>query len=106
MYKIIHLSLFALQKYRPKFASILCDVSEEANIGRHLLYTNFKTIEGVGILRLISLQNGFEELKLKKENWVLDTAMISKWTGGIGLHIHDIRATGSVINGTNGTSNT
>ena len=33
-----------------------------------------------------------------------DCAMISKWSGGIGLHIHNIRATGSHINGTNGTS--
>ena len=33
-----------------------------------------------------------------------DCAMISKWAGGIGLHIHNIRATGSHIRGTNGTS--
>jgi ribonucleoside-diphosphate reductase alpha chain len=34
-----------------------------------------------------------------------DCAMISKMAGGIGLHIHNIRATGSYINGTNGISN-
>jgi len=34
-----------------------------------------------------------------------DCAMISKFAGGIGLHIHDIRAKGSLIRGTNGTSN-
>ena len=33
-----------------------------------------------------------------------DCARISKYAGGIGLHIHNIRATGSHINGTNGTS--
>lgn len=32
-------------------------------------------------------------------------AMISKTAGGIGLHIHNIRATGSYIAGTNGCSN-
>ncbi|EME44617.1 hypothetical protein DOTSEDRAFT_152571 [Dothistroma septosporum NZE10] len=32
-------------------------------------------------------------------------AMISKNAGGIGLHVHNIRATGSYIGGTNGTSN-
>lgn len=32
-------------------------------------------------------------------------AMISKTAGGIGLHIHNIRATGSYIAGTNGSSN-
>ena len=38
-------------------------------------------------------------------NTLSDCAMISKWAGGIGLHIHNIRATGSHIRGTNGTSN-
>ena len=34
-----------------------------------------------------------------------DCAKISKWAGGIGLHVHNIRAAGSHIRGTNGTSN-
>ena len=34
-----------------------------------------------------------------------DCAMISQSAGGIGLNIHNIRATGSYIKGTNGTSN-
>jgi len=34
-----------------------------------------------------------------------DCAHISKWAGGIGLHLHNIRAKGSHIQGTNGTSN-
>ena len=34
-----------------------------------------------------------------------DCASISKWAGGIGLHIHNLRAKGSHIRGTNGTSN-
>jgi len=34
-----------------------------------------------------------------------DCAKISKWAGGIGLHIHNIRSKGSHIRGTNGTSN-
>lgn len=32
-------------------------------------------------------------------------AQISKWAGGIGLHVHNIRAKGSYIRGTNGVSN-
>jgi len=36
---------------------------------------------------------------------VSDCAKISKWAGGIGLHIHNVRATGSSIQGTNGVSN-
>ena len=38
-------------------------------------------------------------------NTLKDCALISKWAGGIGLHIHNVRASGSHINGTNGTSN-
>ena len=34
-----------------------------------------------------------------------DCALISKWAGGIGLHIHNVRSAGSHIRGTNGTSN-
>jgi ribonucleotide reductase alpha subunit len=38
-------------------------------------------------------------------NTLKDCAHISKWAGGIGLHIHNIRAKGTHIHGTNGTSN-
>lgn len=34
-----------------------------------------------------------------------DCALISKWAGGIGLHVHNIRAKNSIIRGTNGISN-
>jgi ribonucleoside-diphosphate reductase alpha subunit len=34
-----------------------------------------------------------------------DCALISKYSGGIGLHIHNIRSSGSHINGTNGKTN-
>ena len=38
-------------------------------------------------------------------NTLKECASISKWAGGIGLHMHNIRATGSHIRGTNGISN-
>jgi ribonucleoside-diphosphate reductase alpha chain len=38
-------------------------------------------------------------------NTLKDCAHISKWAGGIGLHVHNIRSKGSHIQGTNGTSN-
>ena len=38
-------------------------------------------------------------------NTLKECAQISKWAGGIGLHIHNIRACGTHIRGTNGTSN-
>lgn len=38
-------------------------------------------------------------------NTLRSTALISKSAGGIGLAVHSIRASGSYIKGTNGTSN-
>jgi ribonucleotide reductase alpha subunit len=38
-------------------------------------------------------------------NTLKECGKISKWAGGIGLHIHNIRSKGSHIRGTNGTSN-
>jgi ribonucleoside-diphosphate reductase alpha chain len=38
-------------------------------------------------------------------NTLKECANISKYAGGIGLHIHNVRAEGSHINGTNGISN-
>jgi ribonucleoside-diphosphate reductase alpha subunit len=38
-------------------------------------------------------------------NTVKDCALISKYAGGIGVNIHNIRSSGSYIEGTNGTSN-
>ena len=38
-------------------------------------------------------------------NTVKECAQISKWSGGIGLHVHNIRSSGSHIRGTNGVSN-
>ena len=37
-------------------------------------------------------------------NTLKDCASISKWAGGIGLHIHNVRANNSLIRGTNGKS--
>jgi len=37
-------------------------------------------------------------------NTIQDVANISKWAGGIGLHVHDVRAKGSYIKGTGGES--
>jgi hypothetical protein len=64
-----------LGSYSPKFAAILERILDEKNVGLHLLYSSFRTLEGIGILRLILLQNGFAEFKLIKTSdgeWSLD----------------------------------
>ena len=44
-----------------------------------------------------SIEGIYETLK--------ECALISKFAGGIGLHVHNIRSKGSFISGTNGISN-
>lgn len=60
------LSKSELITYSPKFAKILENVSNLDNEGLHLIYSHFRTLEGIGILRLILLANGFAEFKIKK----------------------------------------
>ena len=66
-----------LEKITPKFAQILNNISAPENEGLHLLYSHFRTIEGIGILRLILLANGFMEFKIKKvdgSDWEIEDA--------------------------------
>lgn len=60
-----------LQYSSPKFVQILENLTNPDNIGSHLIYSHFRTMEGIGILRLILLANGFAEFKIKKsaDDW-------------------------------------
>jgi len=71
------LSEESIAQYSPKFAEFLHIFGNGADSaqttdnpvdtkGCHLLYSNFRTIEGIGILRLALLQNGYEEFKIRK----------------------------------------
>ena len=67
------LSKSALPMLSPKFSKILENLSDQANEGLHLLYSHFRTIEGIGIMKLILEANGFDEFKIAKNNdsWVI-----------------------------------
>jgi ribonucleoside-diphosphate reductase alpha chain len=92
------------------FTFIRFNKREEVNIDDEFVYTlgveddHSYSIEG------IIAQNCFL-LSMESDsidgiyNTLKDCANISKWAGGIGLHIHNIRASGSHIRGTNGSSN-
>ena len=55
-----------LQIYSPKFLKLLDNILNEENIGLHLVYSQFRTIEGIGIIKLMLEQNGFAEFKIHK----------------------------------------
>jgi hypothetical protein len=67
-----YLSSSNLATLSPKFSKILENITDEKHIGLHLLYSNFRTIEGIGILKMVLEMNGYAEFKIKKmsnSNW-------------------------------------
>ena len=57
----------ALETYSPKFLNILGNIVDDNNKGLHLIYSQFRTLEGIGILSLILKANGFVEFKITKD---------------------------------------
>jgi hypothetical protein len=57
-----------LQEYSPKFLQILNRLQDEQNIGIHLIYSQFRTLEGIGILKLVLIENGFYEFRIKYDS--------------------------------------
>ena len=66
----------ALETYSPKFLKVLENLQSEDKPGLHLIYSQFRTLEGIGILSLILDANGFARFKIKKNKvsniWELD----------------------------------
>ena len=65
----------ALEIYSPKFLNILENLLDPDHKGLHLIYTQFRTLEGVGILKLILEANGFTQFKIAKNagnDWIID----------------------------------
>lgn len=61
-----YLSQEKLATYSPKFLTMLNNILDTSNRGIHLIYSQFKTLEGIGIFKLVLKENGFAEFKLKK----------------------------------------
>lgn len=64
--KLKYLSKDALATYSPKFLNILENISDDDYKGIHLLYSQFRTLEGVGIFKLVLDANGYSQFKIKK----------------------------------------
>ena len=84
----------ALQIYSPKFLNILENIKDESHVGLHLVYSQFRTLEGIGILKLILEANGFTQFKLVKED--------NKWKIGIAEEDKD-KPTFALYTGTEST---
>jgi hypothetical protein len=68
-----YLSPEGLQVYSPKFLNILENIQDADHKGIHLIYTQFRALEGIGILKLVMEANGYTQFKIKKsgETWQL-----------------------------------
>ena len=65
----------ALQTYSPKFLTILENIQDPEYQGLHLVYSQFRTAEGIGLFTLVLNKNGFTQFKIKKNTaglWQID----------------------------------
>jgi hypothetical protein len=65
----------ALQTYSPKFLSILDNIQDQEHLGLHLVYSQFRTAEGIGLFTSVLKKNGFAQFKIKKSSigmWEID----------------------------------
>jgi len=60
------LSKTGLSEYSPKLLNVLENLQDPSFDGLHLLYSQFRTIEGIGVLKLILEHHGYAHFKLKK----------------------------------------
>ena len=65
----------ALQTYSPKFLHILENIQDPEYQGLHLVYSQFRTAEGIGLFTLVLNKNGFTQFKIRKNSvglWQID----------------------------------
>ena len=55
-----------MARYSPKFLKILENLQNKDHVGLHLIYSQFRTLEGIGILKIALEANGYAEFKLEK----------------------------------------
>ena len=64
-----------LATYGPKFLHLLQNILDKQHVGLHLVYSQFRTLEGIGIIKLILETNGFSQFKIKQSSlgdWTID----------------------------------
>ena len=56
-----------LKTYSPKFRAILRNVIDPDHKGLHLIYSQWRTLEGIGLFKMVLEANGYVEFKLTKK---------------------------------------
>lgn len=76
-----YLDIEHIQEYSPKMYRILNHLKEHT--GCQLLYSQFRSIEGIELMKQVLLMNGYEEFKIKKNEhneWILNMNSYDKPT--------------------------
>ena len=55
-----------LKMYSPKFLKILQNIQSRDNVGLHLIYSQFRTLEGIALLKYMLDANGYAQFKIRK----------------------------------------
>ena len=83
------LSVEALQIYSPKFLHVLENITDPEYQGLHLVYSQFRTLEGVELFSLTLEKNGFARFKIKKDStglWKIDIPEVDQGKPTYGLY--------------------
>ena len=66
----------SLAIYSPKFLKLLQKLQDPAHVGLHLVYSQFRTLEGIGLLKMAMEANDYAQFRIKHnpatQQWVLD----------------------------------
>lgn len=73
--KNMYLGPEQLHTCSPKFAKMIENIMNPDNIGLHLVYSQFRTLEGIGIFALALEAHGFSRFKIKRQGLTWDTDM-------------------------------
>ena len=68
------LSNEGLKTYGPKYLAMLENIEDEEHKGLHLIYSQFRSMEGIGIFCMVLETNGFAKFKIKRNanGWEID----------------------------------
>lgn len=56
-----------LKTHSPKFLEILQNIKNTRHLGKHLIYSQFRHLEGIAILKMVLETNGFSQFRISKK---------------------------------------
>jgi hypothetical protein len=79
----------ALEMYSPKFLQLLNNITNPDHEGLHLIYSQFRTVEGITLICEILKFHGYAQFKISKNasgNWFIDISQEDRGKPTFGLY--------------------